>query len=426
MIIHMRRTMRYLLLLLALAAPGHDAGAVSGVNPSGVNVRSTGVTTVFLTFQGTAGQQAVDAFWCGDITVPANTPTPVNPCVPGTVFGHLPIRNDLATPSGTGGVSNTSDIMTIPASVARRAYLDALAGKASQFFYVRKFVDGGGTEQFIAVTCRMAGGGARVPLALTNVELYFDGREGRRPVYLLERDSKPPRIEAVIHYNGSGRFKGRWEVVRPGDLEPEFEDLLTEASLPVERRGLQRRYQLLERFDVFLQPTGKTVLPGPDPKLIPTQADGPYKILLRVEATEDKESDSNTLAGTLFSGGVAGFPMPVLRYYVGSADALRSLERTLVEKKLALMLPIEDAAIAASKPLNLSWVDVGAADLYRLEVEKAGEPLFSAIVKPGVSNYTLPPFLDIGPGAELRWRVEAVDAQGRAVARSPWRRLRVE
>ncbi len=401
-----------------------SAGAVTAVNPTGVNVRSTGVTTVFLTFQGTAGQQAVDAFWCGEITVPANTPTPVDPCVPGTLFGHLPVRNDLSTASGTGGFANTTDIMTIPASVVRRAYQSALAGNASQFFYVRKFVDANGVEEFIAVTCRMAGGGARVPLALTNVEVYFETEGGRQPVYLLARGQKPPPVAATIHYNGSGRFKGRWEVVKPGDLEPEFEDLLTEASLPVERRGLQRRYLLLNRFDVFLQPTGKTVLPGPDMERIPTRVDGPYKILLRVEATSEKEGNSDAVAGTVISGGVAGFPMPVLRYYVGSSEVLPALESILVQKEaLTLMLPLDEATITSAKPINLSWVEKGNADYYKLEVEQDGTPLFSAIVKPGISSYTLPPFINTEPGMTLRWRVSAMNAQGGIVAESVWRKL---
>jgi hypothetical protein len=418
----MKRTRALLLLsLLCMAGAIRHAGAVTAVNPTGVNVRSTGVTTVFLTFQGTAGQAAVDAFWCGDITVPANTPTPVDPCVPGTVFGHLPLRNDLSAGSGTGGFANTTDIMTIPASVARRAYQDALAGRASQFFYVRKFVNGAGVEEFIAVTCRMAGGGARVPLALTNVDIYFDAKQGRRPVYFLAAGQKPPAIGAIIHYNGGGRFKGRWEVVKPGDLDPEFEDLLTEASLPVERRGLQRRYEVLSRFDVFLQPTGRTVLPGPDPGLIPTGADGPYKILLRVEATEDRESDSNTLAGTVFSGGVAGFPMPVLRYYVGSGEELESIRQALVRQDLALLLPISAAQHPPGRPLNFSWVDIAGADLYRLEIEQDGQRPFSAILKPGVSSYTLPPFVELEPGVQLRWRVSAMNAQGGTVARSDWR-----
>ncbi len=417
----------HVLILAAGALLAPLVPAVTAVNPTGVNVSSTGVTTVFLTFQGTTGQQAVDAFWCGDITVPANTPSPVNPCVPGTLFGHLPLRNNLASPSGAGAVDNTTDIMTIPASVARRAYQDALAGKASQFFYVRKFVDGGGNEEYIAVTCRMAGGGARVPLALTNVEVYFDTGSGRRPVYLLERGQQVPPVEAVIHYNGSGRLKGRWEVVKPGDLEPTLEDLLTEASLPVERRGLQRRYLQLERFDLLLPPTGRVVLPGPDPATIPALVDGPYKILLRIEATREKEGDSNAVTGTVSSGGVAGFPMPVLRYYVGDEEALAVLEEQAPKRSLSLMLPQDGAVVEPGRLPNFSWVDVEGASLYRLDLYAgdAEEPLFSAMVGEGISSYSLPPFIETPAGAGLRWRVSALDSEGRVVARSPWRTLRV-
>ena len=42
--------------------------AVTGRNPTGVNVSSHGPTTVFITFQGlAAGDQVVAAFWCGDV-----------------------------------------------------------------------------------------------------------------------------------------------------------------------------------------------------------------------------------------------------------------------------------------------------------------------------------------------------------------------
>jgi len=299
------------------------AFALSGVNPTGVNVRSHGVTTVFLTFQGTAGQTSPNGFWCGEITVPANTVTNTNPCVPGTLFGFLPKRLDLSRSSGTLGASNVTDIMSIPSSVARRAYQDAKAGNKSSFFYVRKFTGAGG-DQFVAVTCRMAGGGARVPLALTNVDLVFRTDEGDKPVTLLSQNTVSPNTGAIINYNGSGRLKGRWEVVQPGDPEPTVNDLLTEASLPIELRGLQQHYTLLERFNVFLPPTGRAFIPGPKNIKIPTRVKGPYKLLFRVEATYDKEGNSNTTTGVTQSGGVAGFSMPVLRYYVASSDDVRN------------------------------------------------------------------------------------------------------
>ena len=154
------------LLILALASvlsptAGH---AVSAVNPSGVNVRSNGATTVFLTFQNLRpGQIAAESFWCGAVTSTGVSNT--NPCVPGTLFGRLPARNNLSRPSGTGGFSNLTDIMTIPASVSRRAYQSARSGDDATFFYVRRFVENG-VDEFVTVTCRMAGGGARSPLAL--------------------------------------------------------------------------------------------------------------------------------------------------------------------------------------------------------------------------------------------------------------------
>ncbi len=305
--------------------------ALDAVHPTGVNVNATGPSTVFLTFQGTAGQQAVDAFWCGDIQVGSNTVTSFNPCVAGTLFGHLPPQNNLARPSGTGGQSNTTDIMTIPASVARRAYQDAQKGNNSQFFYVREFRDPvTGQSQFIAVTCRMAGGGARVPLAITRVDLAFGSLDSDQPVTVLERNEVAPPVIARVQFNGSGRLLGRWEVVQPGDPEPTAIDLLSEASLPAEQRNSQRRYTEVGRIDQFLPPSGTIFLPGPQVKRIPTAIAGQYKLLLRLEATSDKEGDSNTGAGVANSGGLAGFSMPPLRYVVaGTAGQLDKPSKSL-------------------------------------------------------------------------------------------------
>lgn len=412
--------------LLCILGPlfGSQAWAVTSVNPNGVNVRSTGPTTVFLTFHGTADQRAVDAFWCGDINAPANTPTLVNPCVPGTLFGHLPSRSNLSRASGgAGGVSNTTDIMTIPASVARRAYQAALRGEASQFFYVRQFVDANGLTQFIAVTCRMAGGGARVPLALTGVEMFFETDDKRRAVQLINKGVAAPPIGAKIYYNGSGRLKGRWEVVKPGELDPAFEDLLTEASLPVELRGTQRRYTLLDRFDLFLQPTGEVFLPGPDPSLIPTQSEGAYKILLRIEATAEKEGNSDTLGGIVISGGVAGFPLPVLRYFVGSESSTSDTERSASPGTLSLLFPKNDYVVHAGQRMNFSWVPLAGAAYCELEIRNSENTVFTAIVQAEYSDYTLPPWVEMKPGELARWRVAAMDSEGKLLGKSGWRRI---
>ena len=400
--------------------------AATGVNPTGVNVKTTGVTSIFITVQGaSANEVPVAAFWCSElnpnVTVTNNIANQ-DPCVPGTKLGNLPQRNNLIQRSGTGGASNFTDIMTIPTSVARRARQRASRGDSSQFFYVRHTRDAATAQNFFAiVTCRLAGGGARVPLAITNVRLRFIAPGGKRPVYLIAQGAKSPEYEAEIHYNGTGRLKGRWEVVKPGELVPREFDLLPTASLPIEQRGLQRRYTRLSRFEVYLPPTGKTTLPGPDPASIPTEAVGPYFILLRIEATSEKEGDSNTTTGTAISGGVSGFAMPSLRYYVGTPEQLALIEEGLEKESLTLMLPMEDGELSNVAPANFSWVDVRGAEIYKLEVESDEGPVTSALIKPGVSSYTAPPWIREQAGSSLRWRVRALNASGRVVAESDWR-----
>ena len=63
------------------------------------------------------------------------------------------------------------------------------------------------------------------------VRIEFDTQD---PVLSLERGSIPPPVQAAITYNGTGRLVGRWEVVLPGEDPPTSDDLLTEATLPVE------------------------------------------------------------------------------------------------------------------------------------------------------------------------------------------------
>jgi len=411
-------------ILLLLITTQQNVMALTGVNPTGVNVRTHGVTTVFLTFQGTAGQTSSEAFWCGEITVPANTVTSTNPCVPGTLFGFLPRRLNLSRDSGTAGASNVTDIMTIPSSVSRRAFQDARAGNNSSFFYVRRF-SGPNGDQFVAVTCRMAGGGARVPLALTNVDLVFRTKDGDKPVTLLAQNTESPKIGATIKYNGSGRLKGRWEVVQPGDPEPTATDLLSEASLPIELRGLQNQYTYLERFNVFLPPTGRAFIPGPKPSKIPTRVRGPYKLLFRVEASFDREGDSNNVTGITQSGGVAGFSMPVLRYYVASeneVDEAYSLVGS--QQRVNLVGPENNVVINQNQRINFKWQQVIGANYYQLQVkDNENETVLSAALKSNQTSYTAPPWFTKHADKTLRWRVVSKVNQNDSNGSSEWRNL---
>jgi hypothetical protein len=417
----MRRSPHLLVAALLAVRLAPSASAQVRVNPTGVNVNAQGATTAFLTYGGLQDQVPVEAFWCGALVSAA--PARGNRCAPATIFGRMPIRYERAR---LAGGSTLTDIMTIPPSVSRRAYQDAERGNTSSFFYVRRFVSAsGGADEYVAVTCRLAGGGARVPFALTDVTLAFDVRT---PVLFVESGTSVPPLSATIAYNGTGRLRGRWEVVLPGDEAPSEDDLLTEATLPPEARGSQRRYTELGRFNVFLPPTGHVVLPGPEAARIPTTTDGTYLVLLRVEATNDKEGDSDRTAagsagGVVHSGAVAGFPMPVLRYVVGagagSVDAVG-------ERGLALLLPRADARVSADSVLTVSWLQERNAALYRVDFEtEEGAPLFSAVSPAGAVTYQAPPFLfERASGKAIRWRVVALGFGGGEMRRSQWRRLR--
>ena len=403
-----------LLLLSSVSAFGIQR------DPNGVNVNTQGATTVFITFGGLSNQVPAEAFWCGEL-MPA-APDIGQKCNPATIFGRLPIRYDL---SRTSGRNAFTDIMSIPQTVSRRAYEAARAGQRSSFFYVRRFVStAGGRDEYVFVTCRLAGAGARVPFSLLDVQLRFAAENN---VSSLSPGQPAPPLYADITYNGTGRLKGRWEVVLPGDELPERDDLLPEASLPVELRALQRRYTLLDRFNVFLAPTGKYRLEGPDPSKLPTQIEGLYQVLLRIEASDDREADSNLAAagagqGVVHSGGVSGFPMPPLRYYVGAASSIGGGGTATLQ----LLLPASGARVVVAEPLQFSWRNESAAAFHRLDVFDAKDTLvLSAIVGPEQQQYRAPSWFaeKVTAGQVLRWRVSALDPDGNAVATSRLRLL---
>jgi hypothetical protein len=390
------------------------------VNPTGVNVASQGATTVFLTFGGLGSDfVAAEAFWCGEL-MPAS-PDAGQRCDPATLFGQLPARFDLSRPSGSGAFT---DIMSIPASVSRRAWQAAANGAPAAFFYVRRFANRtGGPDVYVAVTCRMTSGGATTPLSLTNVAIV---PESDAPLLVLQPGVPAPSWFADIQYTGTGTLKGRWEVVLPGEELPAAEDLLAEAALPLELRGTQRRWMQLERFSVFLPPSGRVRLPGPDPARLPRDVDGAYLVLLRIEATDERDGRSSLDAvgagsGFVASGAVAGFPMPTLRYFVGSGEGARSV----AARELRLVAPDDAATVHGGG--SFIWMPWSRAARYRLEIATLdGATLFEAVVHGNRSEYQSPPFLpERTGGGALRWRVRALDAEGRELARSAWRAVTI-
>jgi len=394
-------------------------GQTIKVNPTGVNVNPSSSTTVFLTYGRLVNYRPAEAYWCGDLIEAA--PDLGLKCNPATIYGSLPARYDLSRRSGDQGFT---DIMSIPPSVARRAYQSAANGNDGRFFYIRHFAStAGGPDEYVAVTCRLAGGGARVPLALTDVKLLF---KPDQPIIFIKTGAPLPPISAEITYNGAGRLIGRWEVVMPGEDSPTDQDLLTEATLPIEERARQRRYTQLGRFNIFLPPTGRITLPGPDSARLPRTLEGAYLILLRIEASDDKEADSDLAAvgvgpGVVHSGAVAGFALPVLQYFVG-------VESKPIADQITLLSPRNNAVVRAGQALEFTWSEIRGA-VARLEIsDAAGRQLLSALLPPEVRFYRAPPWLAekmINGNTEYRWRVVVYDPDGRENSASPWNSLRL-
>ena len=408
----MKRIAIAALLLTAVTADG----AIRR-DPNGVNVNSQGATTVFITFGGLVDQVPVEAFWCGELIAAA--PDIGQKCRPDTIFGQLPIRYDRSR------VQNNvfTDIMSIPGTVARRAYDAAVSGQTSSFFYVRRFTSlSGGPDEYVFVTCRMAGSGARTPLALTDVKVRFNTET---PVLPVRPGTAPPPLLADIAYNGTGRLRGRWEIVLPGDQPPTDEDLLTEATLPPSMRTTQKRYTQIGRFNVFLPPSGRVRLDGPDPASLPNATEGLYLVLLRIEASDDKESDSNLAlagagTGVVHSGAVAGFPMPVLRYYVGNAGAV------ITPSELTLGAPMAGADVPPEAPVEFRWNERGGPHFHQLEIRDAsGAIVLSAVVAPESLRYALPPWFRAGHSGTLFWRVGVVTGEGDVTGLTEWREIRL-
>jgi hypothetical protein len=416
---------RLSIMALGLCAALTPLGAQVRVSPTGVSVNAMNATTVFLTFGGLGPLVPAEAFWCG-ATISA-APDIGQRCDPATIFGQLPARSNLSRASGTGAFT---DILSIPPSVARRAFQAAVRGATSTFFYVRRFRNvAGGPDQYVVVTCRLTGGGARVPFALTDVRIRFDPQV---TVQYVKPGETPPPLSADITYNGTGRLVGRWEVVLPGEEPPVDNDLLTEATLPLAERSAQRRYLPVERFNVFLPPSGRATLPGPDPKRLPTAAEGGYLVLLRIEATDDREGDSDLGAagagdGITHSGAVAGFPMPVLRYVVGEGESVVAASGPM--RVMGLLTPSDSAVIPTDSAVVVRWTAESGAALHSLDfvVADGGEQLHQALVRRGVGVYDVPSFVrERAAGRPVRWRVSALTSAGSVMRRSSWRVFRFD
>lgn len=388
------------ILFIAVAIITFSAAnfAQVSVSPNSITAYSQGATSAYLTFSNVINLRPADAVWCGEI-IPA-APEIGFRCDPATIFGTLPASYDQSRLNG----SRYTDIMSITPTVARRAYTDAANGNDSQFFYVRHFTGTlGNADEFVPVTIRLSGNGVGVPFSLTSVKLNWQG--GEKVVPFIKPDETLPKISAEIRYTGTGRLKGRWEIVKPGETLPEQRDLLSEAALPPEERGSQKRYTLLNRFNVNLPPGGRFTLPGPENWRIDKSIEGMYIVLFRVEAGDASNSFSNSGAGNVATGAVAGFAMPTLRYYVGNSSNLET--RSITDR------PLPEAQIVNTFPVAVSWKETAGAKFYRVEVQESDQVIFSAIVLSPATSYQIPSFIrELAKSKLLRFRALALDDSG--------------
>lgn len=409
--------------LLALFVAYATPGAAIVRSPTGVNVAAQGASTVFITYgQLRSDQYSVEAEWCPTL-IPA-TPAVGLRCHPDESWGRLPTRHDLSRPSGRRGFT---DIMSIPASLARRAFLATQTKGLRQFYYVRRFSSTAGLpDEYVVVTCRLTGGSISTPFALTDVVLGFATPTA---VLVVPPGGTLPPLAAELHYTGSGVVRGRWDVVQPGDPPPTFEELLPEPSQPLELRRLGRRWTEVGRFHLFVPPGGRATLPGPDPQRLPTQRQGVYLVLLRLEASPDVAGDLDLglvgePGGALITGGITGFAVPPLRYAVGGGSAPVYPARG---ELIHLLFPVAQGQLPAAHP-TLTWWESPGFPLLRLEVQdRAGRTLLTAFLRRSAAAYTLPPFVLANAGeAPLRWRVVPLDESGVELDDTQWESFRVE
>jgi hypothetical protein len=122
--------------------------------------------------------------------------------------------------------------------------------------------------------------------------------------------------------------------------------------------------------------------------------------------------------GLVHSGGVAGFPIPPLRYQVGGVGAVG-----VTGAGLRLLHPLPGATLDPAASLRFAWTASPGAVLYRLEVESAGgESILEAIRTVETLDYDAPDWLAQQlSGAAFRWRVVALGASGTVVTTTPWR-----
>lgn len=254
---------------------------------------------------------------------------------------------------------------------------------------------------------------AAMPVPLVQeIRLQFLDNGGHQSIGFFERGQVMPPVQAQIRYQGRGMLRARWEVIEPGDLQPDPIDLAPAQDLLGSLRARQHAYTVLKRVNTYLAPTGFATLPGPPPQLLPKQRDGHYTLMLRLESS-----------GRALPTDVVEFSVPVLRYHIGQS-AGPAMRGSAAPEPLHVVAP--QGLVFGDRPLSFSWQPQASAKLYRLEVQREGQLVYAARVQPDagsdtLTRFTLPGFAQQRLGtAPARWRVVTLANDGSALGESRW------
>lgn len=266
-----------------------------------------------------------------------------------------------------------TETVAVPQSVLRRA----LETNGGRFIYFRRFADDGVSFDDNSIQLNVAGGtGGEVNLS--QATLTF----GNGSSFATVAQGAALTAKARVTYAGTGRFSAVWEVG--------------------ESTGGRSFFRPISTVNRTLSGQREFTLESP---ALPTLNTGRYEVRLRV-----------TEPGNAFDN-------PTLSYFVtgGDTQGLGDLPA------IGLTAPKSDAAVG--KDDVFQWQEVKGASAYRLQVleNTAAQNIVAQQIVQGSSS-KLSTFVRAqlqAPAAYL-WRVVAVDGQGRVIAASNPRQMRVK
>jgi hypothetical protein len=312
-------------------------------------------------------------------------------------------------------------------------------------------------------------GSASDPLVFSGVRIGFGDSVGGSNFQSVRESEAIPGFGAQLLYGGAGQLRARWEVIQPGDPNPNEFDLVPEDGLTVQQLAQRHVYLLVDRSTAYLSPTGSYYLKGPDVARLPRLQLGSYRVLLRLESTGAgrsgnfyipmltyriesdpppppvPESSAESGAGATESGepkaprkrftadiNVADFSQLGELDRGAMLNEAGSLKVAPYEKKpvqvgfesIAVKLPTAGQQFGATEPVKLEWeaAKQASVEFWHVEVRTDGGQLLAVARVARRTDYQLPrPLVASMPrNSPLRWRVRGLDKDGHVTATSAW------